>query len=300
VSPNTPWKIKQKEHNERDPLDRHQILRPGPKQIQPGGLERLSTEISVIPDGGRTDHPCRQSIDIDGYHSAKNAAPPPSESPAGYQEDDCHQDGTMTLEVLAECRLKMTQGLNARSNPELPALSFFGFEIQGPEMYDRGDIPETPFRLRNFVSGGRALAKSIRFMQEAELMKKKAAGILILALIATFAAAYSWAQGAKKAAPSTAEPKIVVFNPRGIQPDIRKIPMATRPATLDGKTVYIVDTKYPNTKPFVNELLNALKAKYPKVNWIVRDKYAGYMDDDPNLWKEIKEKGAASIVLVGH
>ena len=76
--------------------------------------------------------------------------------------------------------------------------------------------------------------------------------------------------------------------------------MATRPATLDGKTVYIVDTKYPNTKPFVESLLAALQAKYPKATWVLRDKYAGYMDDDPNLWKEIKSKGAAAIVLLGH
>ena len=96
------------------------------------------------------------------------------------------------------------------------------------------------------------------------------------------------------------EEKIVVMNPRGIQPEIRKIPMAPRPATLDGKTVYIVDTKYPNTKPFVNALYSALKSKYPNTTWILRDKYAGYMDDDPKLWAEIKEKGAGAIVLLGH
>ena len=96
------------------------------------------------------------------------------------------------------------------------------------------------------------------------------------------------------------EGKIVVMNPRGIQPEIRKIPMAARPATLDGRTVYIVDTKYPNTKPFVEELFAALKAKYPKTTWILRDKVAGYMDDDPALWKEIKSKDAAAIVLLGH
>jgi hypothetical protein len=96
------------------------------------------------------------------------------------------------------------------------------------------------------------------------------------------------------------EAKIVVMNPRGIQPEIRKIPMAVRPATLDGKTVYIVDTKYPNTKPFVEELWAALKSKYPKTTWVLRDKFAGYMDDDPKLWKEIKEKGAGAIVLLGH
>ena len=76
--------------------------------------------------------------------------------------------------------------------------------------------------------------------------------------------------------------------------------MATRPATLDGKIVYIVDSKYPNTKPFVDELFSALKTKYPKTTWVLKEKFGGYMDDDPNLWKEIKAKGAGSIVLVGH
>jgi hypothetical protein len=122
-------------------------------------------------------------------------------------------------------------------------------------------------------------------------MKIKAAGILIAVLIAAFASSFGWAAD---------EDKIVVMNPRGIQPEIRKIPMAVRPATLDGRTVYIVDTKYPNTKPFVNELFAALKAKYPKATWVLRDKLGGYMDDDPNLWKEIKEKNAAAIVLLGH
>jgi hypothetical protein len=94
--------------------------------------------------------------------------------------------------------------------------------------------------------------------------------------------------------------KIVVMNPRGIQPEIRKIPMAKRPATLDNKTVYIVDTKYPNTKPFVEELYAALKAKYPKTTWVLKEKFGGYMDDDPALWKELKAKASGAIVLVGH
>jgi hypothetical protein len=131
-------------------------------------------------------------------------------------------------------------------------------------------------------------------------MKSRAVGILIFISIATFAAVYGWAQAAKKAVPQTTEPKIVVFNPRGIQPDIRKIPMATRPATLDGKTVYVVDIKYANTKPFVNELMAGLKAKYPNTNWVLREKLGMYMDDDSKLWAEIKEKAAGSIVLIGH
>jgi hypothetical protein len=122
-------------------------------------------------------------------------------------------------------------------------------------------------------------------------MKTKSVYIPAVILIALFVSSLGWADD---------EGKIVVMNPRGIMPEIRKIPMATRPPTLDGKTVYIVDTKYPNTKPFVKELQAALKAKYPKTTWVLRDKFAGYMDDDPNLWKEIKEKAAGAIVLLGH
>jgi hypothetical protein len=122
-------------------------------------------------------------------------------------------------------------------------------------------------------------------------MRTKAVYILAVIMMSGFASFFGRAAD---------EGKIVVMNPRGIQPEIRKIPMAVRPATLDGKTVYIVDTKYPNTKPFVTELFAALKTKYPKTPWVLREKLGGYMDDDPNLWKEMKEKAAGSIVLVGH
>ena len=122
-------------------------------------------------------------------------------------------------------------------------------------------------------------------------MKAKMLYILVAALITAFVLPYGT---------EADDAKIVVMNPRGIMPEIRKIPMAKRPETLEGRTVYIVDTKYPNTKPFVQELTAALKAKYPKTTWVLREKFAGYMDDDPDLWAEIKEKEACAIVLLGH
>jgi len=130
----------------------------------------------------------------------------------------------------------------------------------------------------------------------------------ILVLTAALAASQVWAADQKPAAQTAnkkptvqpADQKIVVFNPRGVQPEIRKIPMATRPATLDGKTVYIVDIKYANTQPFVSELMAGLKAKYPGTNWVLKQKLGMYMDDDPNLWKETKDKAAGAIVLIGH
>ena len=99
---------------------------------------------------------------------------------------------------------------------------------------------------------------------------------------------------------SAQDGKITVMNPRGIMPAIKRIPMAPRLNSLDGKTVYIVDTKYPNTKNFVNKLAEDLSAKFPKTHWISVDKPGGYMEDAPALWAEIKKKGDAAIVLMGH
>lgn len=94
--------------------------------------------------------------------------------------------------------------------------------------------------------------------------------------------------------------KITVMNPRGIKPPIRRIPMADREATLIGKTIYVVDTRFPRTREFVEALFDGLRRKYPETTWVLKDKYGGYMDDDPKLWAEIKEKGHGMIMAVGH
>ena len=98
---------------------------------------------------------------------------------------------------------------------------------------------------------------------------------------------------------SAREEKITVYNPRGIKPPIRLIPMPER-GSIDGKTVYLVDTKYANTKPFVNELYKILQERYPKTDWVLREKIGMYMDDDPNLWAGIKEKAVGMIMVIGH
>jgi hypothetical protein len=94
--------------------------------------------------------------------------------------------------------------------------------------------------------------------------------------------------------------KITVLNPRGTQPSIRLIPMAPRLNTLDGKTIYIVDTRFPLTEQFMEELRKIMAERYPKANWVLRKKIGSYFDDDPKLWAEIKEKGNGAIVGIGH
>jgi hypothetical protein len=94
--------------------------------------------------------------------------------------------------------------------------------------------------------------------------------------------------------------KYTVLNPRGQRPVKERIPMAPRLDTLDGKTIYIIDVRWPYTENFVRELQNVLLEKYPKTKFVFRDKLGSYFDNDPNLWMEIKQKGNAAIVAVGH
>jgi hypothetical protein len=121
---------------------------------------------------------------------------------------------------------------------------------------------------------------------------KNAAGLVALAVVlASFLIADSI---------QAQEAKITVMNPRGIKPQIARIPMAERPASLDGKTIYIVDSRYPRTRAFVEVLHQMLSEKYPKTDWVLKDKFGGYMDDDPELWAEIKENGHGVIMTIGH
>ena len=121
---------------------------------------------------------------------------------------------------------------------------------------------------------------------------KRLVGCFVLALF--FATAFS---AVSAQAPDT---KITVMNPIGIKPSIRQIPMAERPTTLDGKTIYVIDTRFPRTREFVEALVESLEERYPKTDWVLKDKFGGYMDDDPRLWADIKENAHGAIVAVGH
>jgi len=96
------------------------------------------------------------------------------------------------------------------------------------------------------------------------------------------------------------EAKITVLNPIGYPPPIRRVPMAPRLDALSGKTIYIVDVKFPLTDQFFVEMQKVLTEKYPQTSWVLRDKRGTYFDDDPGLWAEIKEKGDGVIMGIGH
>jgi len=105
----------------------------------------------------------------------------------------------------------------------------------------------------------------------------------------------------KKSDPAvTAEPKLTVPSPLGIPPAIRLLAMAPRPNSLDGKTIYIVDDGFVGGDVLLKEMAAWFMRNMPNVNAVYKRKAGGFPDEDPALWAEIKAKGDAVIMGVGH
>jgi hypothetical protein len=113
------------------------------------------------------------------------------------------------------------------------------------------------------------------------------------------AAAQSKEKNPKSAARS-GEVKLTALNPRGVPPPITLIPMAPRLASLDGKTVYLVSDGFPGADHFLDQVGIWFKKNMPNVTTVYRLKAGGFADDDPKLNAEIKEKGQAVIMAIGH
>jgi hypothetical protein len=118
---------------------------------------------------------------------------------------------------------------------------------------------------------------------------------------AILAGATAEAQAAKAKVKAAAGPaKVSALNPRGIPPPITLIPMAPRPASLENKTVYLVSDGFPSADLFLNQISVWFKKNMPSVTTVYRLKAGGYGDDDPKLRAEIKDKGNAVIMAIGH
>jgi len=114
------------------------------------------------------------------------------------------------------------------------------------------------------------------------------------------------AQGKKAAPPGKASPaqpkmpKITGLNPMGTPPPIVRKAQAPRLDTLDGKTIYFVNTGYIGTDRLMAVMTDWFKANYPKTNIVNKRSSGGMSGVDKALWAEIAEKGDAAIVGLGH
>ena len=118
-------------------------------------------------------------------------------------------------------------------------------------------------------------------------MKKKIwPATLTVLLIASCSAAYS------------AE-KMRVLNPTPPNRMVDRVPLVPRLDTLEGKTIFLVDIGWggPEAAPSIYKEMKAWFAQnMPSVKVEVRGIKGSYMQDQPELWKEISEKGDAAMI----
>ena len=94
--------------------------------------------------------------------------------------------------------------------------------------------------------------------------------------------------------------QVVAMNPMGYPPQITQLGMAPRLDTLDGKTVYLIDCRFDDSDLFMSQMQAWFAEHMPSVKTVLGSKAGVHTDDDPELFQEIKEKGDALVLGVGH
>jgi len=91
-----------------------------------------------------------------------------------------------------------------------------------------------------------------------------------------------------------------VLNPVGFAPRITRKPLAPRLDTLDGKTVYLVDCRFDDSDVFLRQVQAWFAQHLPAVTTVFKPISSVYLHDDPTTWEEIRLRGHAAVVGVGH
>ncbi len=119
---------------------------------------------------------------------------------------------------------------------------------------------------------------------------------------ALVAATPSFASTAPMPAPTVAssEPNglVTVLNPGIATKFAERIPLAPRLQTLEGKTIYLVDTDWDGQTSGVLQQMQAWFAQHmPGVKIIYKMKKGNFATDDPGLWKEIAASRGDGVII---
>jgi hypothetical protein len=94
--------------------------------------------------------------------------------------------------------------------------------------------------------------------------------------------------------------EISVLNPTGFAPKVVQKELAPRLPTLAGKTVYLVDCRFDDSDVFLGQMRQWFADHMPGVQAVVKRLSSVYLNDDPATWEEIRARGHAAILGVGH
>lgn len=102
------------------------------------------------------------------------------------------------------------------------------------------------------------------------------------------------------AAPSMTTGLITALNPAVTPQLATRKPLAPRLDTLDGKTIYLVDTDWGGmgqNDGILQDMQAWFAEHMPNVKTIIKVKRGNFVTDDPALWKEIAENKGDGVVL---
>lgn len=94
--------------------------------------------------------------------------------------------------------------------------------------------------------------------------------------------------------------QVTVLNPMGYPPQVTQLGMAPRLDTLEDKTVYLVDCRFDDGDLLMGQMQAWFAEHMPSVKTVLRSKAGVYTEDDPDVFKEIAERGDALVLGVGH
>jgi len=89
------------------------------------------------------------------------------------------------------------------------------------------------------------------------------------------------------------------YQPRDTAEALSSLKMAERLDTLEGKTVYLVNTGFAGAREFLEEVQDWFSRNRPDVKTVLKNKTSSMFTDEPALWKEIQENGDAVVFGVG-
>jgi len=92
---------------------------------------------------------------------------------------------------------------------------------------------------------------------------------------------------------------ITVMNPAITEKLADRVPLASRLNTLEGKTIYLVDTNYEGLgrTPVMEEIQVWFTRNMPQVKTVFKLKSGNYAADDPELWKEIAANKGDGVII---